>query len=63
MKKHLKLIVLNNCMEDKALECFFEVDAQHSVELNDLHNNLQFLLGIVNIQKVLKLVANLHEKR
>ena len=50
-------------MEDRALEYSLEVDVQHSVELHDLHNNLQFLLERLNIQKVVKLVANLHEKR
>ena len=39
---------------------FFEVDVQFSEKLHDLHNDLSFLTERMKIEKVEKLVANLH---
>ena len=41
---------------------FFEVDVQFSEKLHDLHNDLSFLTDRMKIEKVEKLVANLHYK-
>ena len=39
-----------------------EVDVQYTEKLHELHNNLQFLPKRMKIEKVEKLVANLHNK-
>ena len=44
-------------------DIFFEVDVQYSQKLHDLQNDLSFLLERIKIEKVEKLVANLHEKK
>ena len=41
---------------------FREVDDWYIEKLHELHNDLQFLLDIMIIEKVKKLVANLHDK-
>ena len=41
---------------------FLEVDDWYIEKLHELHNDLQFLLDIMIIEKVKKLVANLHDK-
>ena len=41
---------------------FLEVDVQYTEKLHELHNDLPFLLERLNIEKVEKLVANLHDK-
>ena len=42
---------------------FLEVDVQYPEKLHELHNNLPFLPERMSIQKVEKLVANLHNKK
>ena len=42
--------------------CFLEIDAQYPEKLHELHNDLPFLPKRMNIEKVEKLVANLHDK-
>ena len=41
---------------------FFEVDVQYLQKLNNLHNDLTFFPERVKIEKVEKVVANLHDK-
>ena len=41
---------------------FFEVDVQDFIKLHERHNYLPFLPERVKIEKVEKLVANLHNK-
>ena len=42
--------------------CFLEVDVQYPEKLHELHKYLP-LQGIIKIEKVEKLVVNLHDKR
>ena len=46
--------------EDSNVWYFLEVDVQYPEELHELHNDLQFLPERTKIEKVKKLVANLH---
>ena len=41
---------------------FFEADVQYSKKLHDFHNDLPILTERMKIEKVEKLVANLHRK-
>ena len=41
---------------------FFEVDGQYLKKLRELYNGLPFLSETMKIEKVKKLVANLHDK-
>ena len=41
---------------------FLQVDVQYSKKLHKLHNDLPFLPERINIEKIEKLVANLHDK-
>ena len=41
---------------------FLEVNVQYMEKLSDNHNNLPLLPGIIKIEKIGKLVANLHAK-
>ena len=41
---------------------FLEVDVQYTEKLHELHNDLPFLPERMKIEKVEKLVANLHDK-
>ena len=41
---------------------FFEVDIQYPEEVHKLHNDLPFLRERMKIEKVEKLVVNLHDK-
>ena len=51
-----------NYNEESAEGYFFEVDVQYLDKLHDLHNDLLFLTERIKIEKVEKLVANLHDK-
>ena len=42
--------------------CFLEIDVQYFEKLHELHNDLPFLPERTKIEKVEKLVANLHDK-
>ena len=42
---------------------FLEVDIQYPTMLHDLHHDLPFLLERMKIEKLEKLVANLHDKK
>ena len=41
---------------------FFEIDVQYSEKLHELHNDLSFSSERIEIQKVEKLVTNVHDK-
>ena len=41
---------------------FLEVDIQYTEKLHELHNDLPFLPERMKIEKLIKLVANLHDK-
>ena len=41
---------------------FLEVDVQHTKKLNKIYNDLPFLPKRMKIEKVEKLVTNLHDK-
>ena len=41
---------------------FFEVDVQYHEKLHDLHNDILFLPEKMEVEKVEKLVDNLHDK-
>ena len=43
--------------------CFLEVDVQYFDMLHELRNDLPFLSERLNIEKVEKLIANLHDER
>ena len=43
-------------------DSFFEAEAQYPEKVHEQHNDLPFLLERMKIEKVEKLVANLHDK-
>ena len=51
---------ISNAESDKGY--FVEVDVQYIEKLHELRNDLQFLPEGMKIEKVEKLVANLHDK-
>ena len=53
---------MKNYNEESDKGCFLEVDVQYLQKLNNLHNDLTFLPERVKIEKVEKVVANLHDK-
>ena len=53
---------IKNYNEESDVGYFLEVDVQHLKKLHELHNNLPFLPERMKIEKVEKLVANLHDK-
>ena len=53
---------IKNYNEESDKGYFFEVDVQYLQKLNNLHNDLTFLPERVKIEKVEKVVANLHDK-
>ena len=54
--------LMKNYNEESDEGCFLEVDVQYLEKLHELHNDLPFLPKRMKIEKVEKLVANLHEK-
>ena len=48
--------------EDSDEGCFLKVDVQYPEKLHELHTDLPFLPERIKIQKVRKLVTNLHDK-
>ena len=56
-------IYLNVVNEDSNIGYFFEVEVHHPRELHDLHNNLPFLPGKIDIRKVEKFVTILCDKK
>ena len=53
---------IKNYNEESDEGYFFEVDIQYLEKLLELHNDLPFLRERMKIEKVKKLVANLHDK-
>ena len=53
---------IKNYNEESDEGYFFEVDVQYLEKLHELHNDLPFLPERMKIEKVEKLVANLHDK-
>ena len=53
---------IKNCNEENDKEYFPEVDVQYLEKLLKLRNDLPFFLEIMKIEKVEKLVADLHDK-
>ena len=53
---------IKNYNEESDEGYFFEVDVQYLEKLRELHNDLPFLPQRMKIEKVEKLVANLHDK-
>ena len=53
---------MKNYNEESDKGYFFEVDVQYLQKLNNLHNDLTFLPERMKIEKVEKVVANLHDK-
>ena len=55
-------IFLNSNYNLESDERYFQVDIQYLEELHELHNDLPFLPQRIEIEKVEKLVANLHDE-
>ena len=53
---------IKNCNEESDEGYFLEVDVQYLKKLDELHNDLPFLLEKMKIRKTGTLVANLHDK-
>ena len=53
---------IKNDHEESDERYFLEVDVQYPEKLHELHNNLPFLPERMKIEKVQKLVTNLHDK-
>ena len=53
---------IKNYDEESDKDCFLEVNAQCLEKLHELHNDLPFLSERMKIEKIEKLVANLHDK-
>ena len=51
-----------DCNEESDRGYFLEVDGHYLKKLHELHNDSPFLAGRIKIEKVEKLVANLHDK-
>ena len=48
--------------EDSDVRCFIEADVQYPEKLHEHHNDLPFLPERTKIEKIEKLVSNLHDK-
>ena len=53
---------IKKCNEGSDEEYFLEADVQYHEKLHELHNDLPFLPERMKIEKVEKLVTNLHDK-
>ena len=53
---------IKNYNEESDKEYFLEVDIQYLEKLHELHNDLRILPESMEIEKVKKLVPNLHDK-
>ena len=54
---------IKNYIEESDEGYFLEVDVQYTEKLHELHNDLKFLPERIKLEKVEKLVANLHDKK
>ena len=53
---------IKNCNEESDEEYFLEDDIQYLEKLQGIHNDLLFLPERIKIEKVVKIVTNLHDK-
>ena len=53
---------IKNCNEESDEGCFLLVDVKYPENLHNLYNDLPFLPERMKMEKVEKLVANLHDK-
>ena len=53
---------IKNYNEESDEGYFLEVDVQYLEKLHELHNDLLFLLEKMKIEKIKRLLANLHDK-
>ena len=53
---------IKNYNEENDKGYFLEVDFQYTEKLNEVHNDLLFLPKKLKIEKIRKLVANLHDE-
>ena len=53
---------IKNYIEESDEGYFLEVDVQYLEKLHEIHNDLPFLIERMKIEKVEKLLANLHYK-
>ena len=53
---------IKNYNEESHEGYFLEVDVQHLEKLHEVHDDVLFLLERMKIEKVEKLLANLHDK-
>ena len=53
---------IKNYNEEDDEVYFLEIDVQYLEKLHELHNDLQFLLERMKIEKFEKFVASLHDK-
>ena len=60
IKLYAEIIFLNYEESDEGY--FFKVDVQYLEKLHEVHNDLPFLPERMKIEKVVKLVTNLHDK-
>ena len=58
----IKWNFIKNCNEESDEGYFLEVNVQYPEKLHELHNDLPFLPERMKIEKVEKLVTNLHDK-
>ena len=54
---------VENCNEDRDEGHFLEIGVQYLEKLHAFHNSLLFLPEQMKLEKVEKLVANLHDKK
>ena len=64
LKKHFNLLDISQKRynEESDAGYFLEVEVKYTEKLPDLHSDLPFLPEKMKIEKVEKLVANLHDK-
>ena len=53
---------IKNCNEESDEGYFLEDDIQYLEKLQGIHNDLLFLPERIKIEKVVKIVTNLHDK-
>ena len=54
--------LIKNYIKESDERYFLEIDVQYPKKLHELHDDLPFLPEEMKIEKVVKLVTNLHDK-
>ena len=54
--------LIKNYIKESDERYFLEIDVQYPKKLHELHDDLPFLPEKMKIEKVVKLVTNLHDK-